>query len=76
MKKVILTLALAATLLVISCKEATEDKVETAVEAVGEEIETTTDNAVEAIDDRATEVGEDIEAGVEKMDAKIKETVK
>ncbi|WP_338378425.1 hypothetical protein [uncultured Flavobacterium sp.] len=76
MKKVILALAFISTLAFVSCKESTEDKVEEATEAVGNDIETATENAVDAIDSTATEVGNDIEAGVEKMDDKMDEATK
>ncbi len=50
------------TLLIVSCKESTQDKVEDTTEAVGEDIETTTEDA---IDSTTTEVGNDIEKGVD-----------
>lgn len=65
MKKVFLSLALLATLIVVSCKESTQDKVEEATEAVGNDIQEATEEAVEKIDSTATEVGNDIEEGVE-----------
>lgn len=65
MKKVFLSLALLATLIVVSCKESTQDKVEEATEAVGNDIQEATEEAVETIDSTATEVGNDIEEGVE-----------
>ena len=43
MKKVILALAFVSTLAFVSCKESTEDKIEDATEAVGNDIETATD---------------------------------
>ena len=39
MKKIFLSLAVFATLTVVSCKESTTDKVEDATEAVGNDIE-------------------------------------
>jgi hypothetical protein len=71
MKKAILALAFVSTLAFVSCKETTQDKVEDATEAVGNDIETAAENTVDAIDSTATEVGNDIEAGVEKMDDKM-----
>lgn len=65
MKKVFLSLALLATLIIVSCKESTQDKVEEATEAVGNDIQEATEEAVETIDSTATEVGNDIEEGVE-----------
>lgn len=53
------------TLLIVSCKESTQDKVEDTTEAVGEDIETTTEDAIDAIDSTTTEVGNDIEKGVD-----------
>lgn len=64
MKKAFLSLALLATLIVVSCKESTQDKVEEATEAVGNDIQEATEEAVETIDSTATEVGNDIEEGV------------
>ncbi len=61
MKKVILALVFVSSLAFFSCKESTQDKVEEATEAVGEDIETATENTIDAIDSTATEVGNDIE---------------
>ena len=72
MKKVILALALVSTFAFVSCKESTEDKVEDATEAVGTEIETATEDAVDAIDSTATEIGNDMEEGAEKMEEAVK----
>jgi hypothetical protein len=72
MKKVILALAFVSTLAFVSCKESTEDKIEDATEAVGTEIETATENAVDAIDSTATEVGNDMKDGAEKMKEAVK----
>ena len=58
MKKVFLSLALVASLLVVSCKESTQDKVEDATEAVGTEVETAAEKTADAIDSTATETGE------------------
>ncbi len=76
MKKAILALAFVSTLAFVSCKETTQDKVEDATEAVGNDIETAAENTVDAIDSTATEVGNDIEDGVEKMDDKMDEATK
>ena len=76
MKKTILTLAFVSTLAFFSCKESTQDKVEEATEAVGEEIETATENTIDAIDSTATEVGKDIENGVEEVKEEINEVEK
>ncbi|VXB13305.1 conserved hypothetical protein [Flavobacterium sp. 9AF] len=75
MKKLFLTCACVAILLVVSCKESTQDKVEDTTEAIGEDIQTATENTVEAIDSTATEVGKDIEEGVEKVKEEIHEEV-
>jgi len=71
MKKFILTLACMTTLLIVSCKESTQDKVEETTEAVGEDIETTTEDAIDAIDSTTTEVGNDIEKGVDEAKEEI-----
>lgn len=71
MKKAILALAFVSTLAFVSCKESTQDKVEDATEAVGNDIETAAENTADAIDSTATEVANDIEAGVEKLDEKM-----
>lgn len=71
MKKAVLALAFVSTLAFVSCKESTQDKVEDATEAVGNDIETAAENTADAIDSTATEVGNDIEAGVEKLDEKM-----
>ncbi|WP_339837492.1 hypothetical protein [uncultured Flavobacterium sp.] len=76
MKKAILALAFVSTLAFVSCKESTEDKIEEATEAVGTEIETATEDAVDAIDSTATEVGHDMKEGAEHMGDKIDEAVK
>ena len=76
MKKVILALAFVSTLAFVSCKESTEDKIEDATEAVGNDIETATDNAVDAIDSTATEVGNDMKEGAKNMKKKMDEAVK
>jgi gas vesicle protein len=76
MKKVILALAFVSTLAFVSCKESTEEKVDEATEAVGTEIETKTEDAVDAIDSTATEVGNDIKEGAEEMSDKVEEAVK
>ncbi len=75
MKKLFLTFACVATLLVVSCKESTQDKVEEATEAVGEDIQTATENTIDAIDSTATEVGNDIENGVDNVKEEINEHV-
>lgn len=61
MKKVFLSLALMTAFLVVSCKESTQEKVEEATEAVGNDIETATEEAIEKIDSTATEVKEEVE---------------
>jgi len=71
MKKAILALAFVSTLAFVSCKESTEDKVEDATEAVGNDIETATENAVDAVDSTATEIGNDIEEGAENLEKKM-----
>lgn len=71
MKKVILAVAFVSSLAFFSCKESTQDKVEEATEAVGEDIETAKDKTIDVIDSTATEVGNDIESGVEKMEEKM-----
>lgn len=71
MKKAFLGLALLSTFLVISCKEATQDKVEEATEAIGNDIETATENTIDAIDSTATEIGNDIKEEVEYMDERV-----
>jgi gas vesicle protein len=76
MKKVILALAFVSTLSFVSCKESTEEKVEDATEAVGNEIETAAENTADAIDSTATKVGNDIEEGAEKVEEKVEEVVK
>ena len=76
MKKAILTLAFVSALAFFSCKESTQDKVEEATEAVGEEIETATENTIDAIDSTATEVGNDIKNGVEEVKEEINEVEK
>lgn len=75
MKKAILALAFVSTLAFVSCKETTEDKIEDATEAVGTEMENTTENAVDAIDSTATEVGNDMKEGAENMEKKMDEAV-
>lgn len=72
MKKVFLGLALVTSLLIVSCKESTEEKVEEATEAVGEEIQTATENTVDAIDSTATEMGNDIQEGVDAAKEEMK----
>ncbi|WP_320815397.1 hypothetical protein [Flavobacterium sp.] len=76
MKKAILALAFVSTLAFVSCKESTEDKVEDATEAVGAEMEEATENAIDAMDSTATEVGNDMKEGAEKMGEKVEEAVK
>jgi cell division protein ZapA (FtsZ GTPase activity inhibitor) len=65
MKKLFLSLAVMATLTVVSCKETTEDKIEDATEAVGSDIENTMDEAGDAIDSTANKAGDDMENAVE-----------
>lgn len=76
MKKVILTLAFVATLSFVSCKEATEDKVEEATEAVGTEMENKAEEVMDAADSTTSEVTKEVEEGAEKMGEKVEETVK
>lgn len=71
MKKTILALAFVSTLAFVSCKESTEEKIEETTEAVGNDIETATENAVDAIDSTTTEIGNDIEEGAENMEKKM-----
>lgn len=71
MKKFILTLACMTTLLIVSCKESTKDKVEDATEAVGKDIEATTEDAIDAIDSTTTEIENDIEKGVDEAKEKM-----
>lgn len=77
MKKLFLSLAVIASLTVLSCKDSTENKVEDATEAVGEDIEMNVDHAGDAIDSTATEVGHDIKdatkEGAEKVEEKARE---
>lgn len=76
MKKVILALAFVSTLAFVSCKESTEEKVEDATEAVGNEMEEGLENTADAIDSTTTKVGNDIEEGAEKVEEKVEEVVK
>lgn len=71
MRKVFLSLTILTTLLIVSCKESTQDKVEEATEAVSNDIETATENTIDAIDSTATEVGKDIKEEVEYMDERV-----
>ena len=59
------------TLLIVSCKESTKDKVEDATEAVGKDIEATTEDAIDAIDSTTTEIENDIEKGVDEAKEKM-----
>ncbi|MGV9004984.1 hypothetical protein [Flavobacterium sp.] len=61
MKKLFLSFAVVAALMVVSCKEKTEDKVEDATEAVGDDMHEHMDNAGHAIDSTATEVGKRVD---------------
>jgi vacuolar-type H+-ATPase subunit E/Vma4 len=72
MKKTILALAFVSTLAFVSCKESTEEKIEDATEAVGADVETATENAVDAIDSTTTEIGNDMKDGAEKMKEAVK----
>lgn len=65
MKKLFLSLAVMATLTVVSCKENTEDKVEDATEAAAADMENAVEDAGETIDSTANKAGEDIENAVE-----------
>ena len=87
MKKVFLSLAIVAALTVVSCKEKTEEKVDTATEAVGQDMHDGMEDAGNAIDSTATKVGEDAKAaatdvkdaakeGVQKVEEKAKEVKK
>jgi uncharacterized protein YcfL len=76
MKKVILSLAVIVSLLVVSCKESTQDKVEDATEAVGTEVQATANDAVETVDSTATEVATDVKEGAEAAANKVEETAK
>lgn len=77
MKKLFLSLAVIASMTMISCKETTEDKVEDATEAVGEDIEMNVDHAGHVMDSTATEVGNDIKdatkEGAESVEEKARE---
>jgi hypothetical protein len=75
MKKTILAVAFMAVAMV-SCQDKTKDKVEDATEAVGTEIEATTEAAGDAIDSTATEVAEDAKEAVEAGAEKVEETAK
>jgi vacuolar-type H+-ATPase subunit E/Vma4 len=72
MKKTILALAFVSTLAFVSCKESTEEKIEDATEAIGADVETATENAVDAIDSTTTEIGNDMKDGAEKMKEAVK----
>lgn len=66
MKKTLLGLVLMGALFVVSCKEkTTEEKVEDAVEAVGNDIENTAEDAGDAIENAVDETGQAIENAVE-----------
>ena len=66
MKKTLLGLVLMGALFVVSCKEkTTEEKVEDAVEAVGNDIENTAEEAGDAIENAVDETGQAIENAVE-----------
>ncbi|MDP2161305.1 MAG: hypothetical protein Q8K02_12525 [Flavobacterium sp.] len=66
MKKTLLGLVLMGALFVVSCKEkTTEEKVEDAVEAVGNDIENKAEEAGDAIENAVDETGQAIENAVE-----------
>lgn len=71
MKKVFLSLALVASLLVVSCKETTQDKVEDATEA-----DAAAEGAVDAIDSTATVAGDAVENAAAEGAAKVEEAAK
>lgn len=80
MKKIILSIAIIASLMTFSCKESTKDKVEDATEAVGDDIESGVEDAAEKVDSTATEVGNDVKdavkEGAEKVEEKANEVKK
>ena len=76
MKKLFVSLAVVAALTVVSCKETTEDKVEDATEAVGNDMEEGMHDAGHAIDSTATEVGNDIKDATKEGAEKVEETAK
>lgn len=66
MKKTLLGLVLMGALFVVSCKEkTTEEKVEDAVEAVGNDIENKAEEAGDVIENAVDETGQAIENAVE-----------
>jgi PBP1b-binding outer membrane lipoprotein LpoB len=66
MKKTLLGLVLMGALFVVSCKEkTTEEKVEDAVESVGNDIEKTAEEAGDAIENAVDETGQAIENAVD-----------
>jgi hypothetical protein len=73
MKKAFLGLALVATLVLVSCKKETNDKVEDATEAVktemGEAVDTAAAKVDAAVDSTKAKMGESLEKGAEKMNA-------
>jgi hypothetical protein len=73
MKKAFLGLALVATLVLVSCKTETKDKVDDATEAVktemGEAIDTAAAKVDAAVDSTKAKMGETLEKGAEKMNA-------
>ena len=77
MKKALLGLVLMGSLFVISCKEkTTEEKVQDAVESVGNDIENKAEKARDAIENAANETGEALENAGDKSGEALENAAK
>ena len=73
MKKTLLGLVLMGALFVVSCKETTtEEKVEDAIESVGDDIENKAEEAGDAIENAADKTGEAVEKAADKTEEALK----
>lgn len=75
MKKVFVVLALVGfTFSTISCREATQDKIENSSEAAGEDIENGLEEAGDAIENAAEKTGDAIDKAGEELEEEIEGT--